>query len=572
MLSLFRIIIIVVLLLFSLIALAEKPTITFRTHLTEEAAEKMKRLGHDLPVTGRAFVIISDHDIREPRLQVRVTGPQLFGKNVRAIEPYQAIVIQDGDENIIGYPNNQIAELEAGYYYVQAFLTVYTTFERQDGHTVELFHDTGAGGPQRMFAAPGNVYSDVQQLYIDPSKDEEFEIALNNVIPPLQPLEEGDVLQQGNPPDTDWVKYVKIKSELLTKFWGSPMYIGANVLLPKGYVENPGKTYPVIYHMGHFPGDRAPLGFREEYEGSGRAKGFYDFWISGDAPPFIAVSIRDANPYFGTSYSVNSENVGPSGDVITEELIPYLEDNFRMIGKPEGRFLTGGSTGGWEALALQVWYPDFFGGTWSWCPDPVDFNHYQLLNIYEDDNAYYNENNWIKTERPSNRSIDGNVNYTVKQEMRWERALGTKSRSGRQWAIWEAAYSPVGDDGYPQPIWDPVTGDIDSTVAEHWREQYDIHQYLKNNWEVVGEHLQGKLHIAIGDMDNYYLELAVYLLEEFLEETDNPAADAVIQYGRRQTHCWIGESPDRPGEELTYAEFITLVGEYFDAQTTEDVR
>jgi len=563
-------VLLIVLLFLPHYVLAEMSGILFRTHLTPEAAAELRRFDHEVPVTGRAFVIISREGEREPRLQVHVTGPQLFGKNVRDVKPEHPIEFQDGGGEMTGYPHKKFIGLEPGYYYVQTFLTIYTTFERSDGHIVDLFHDTGAGGPQRMFAGPGNVHSDVQRIYIDPSEDNVYTLELKNVIPPLQPVKEEKVLQQGNPRDTDWVKYVKIKSDLLTEFWGKPMYIGANVLLPKGYNEAPDNEYPVIFHMGHFPGERAPLRFREGAEGSARTKGLYDFWVSEDAPRFIAVSIRDANPYFGTSYSVNSKNVGPYGDAITEELIPYLEEKFRMVGEPWARVLAGGSTGGWEALALQVWYPEFFGGTWSWCPDPVDFNHYQLVNIYEDDNAYYKKRNWIKTERPSNRNVDGNINYTIKQELHWERALGTNSRSGRQWAIWEAVFSPVGADGYPAPIWDPVTGEIDTSVAEYWRENYDIHHYLKENWETVGELLQGKIHIATGDMDNYYLELAVYLLEDFLNEVDNPPANAVVEYGRRQPHCWIGESPERPGEELTHVEFIRLVADYMKDRAQYD--
>ena len=154
---------------------------------------------------------------------------------------------------------------------------------------------------------------------------------LSEVIPPTHEMAEGDVLQQGNPPDTDWVKFVKVRSELLSEFWGRDMYIGANVLLPAGY-ETSGRDYPVLYMQGHFPGGRAPLGFVEDAPGRGRGEGFADDWQSGRAPGMIAVSFRDANPYYDTSYSVNSENLGPYGDAITEELIPYLESQFRMLG------------------------------------------------------------------------------------------------------------------------------------------------------------------------------------------------------------------------------------------------
>ncbi|MEM4959595.1 MAG: alpha/beta hydrolase-fold protein [Nanopusillaceae archaeon] len=233
------------------------------------------------------------------------------------------------------------------------------------------------------------------------------------------------------------------------------MYIGANILLPKGYDEHSDVYYPVIYLQGHFPGRRAPFGFVE-----GRGD-FYNFWVSEGAPRMIVVTIRDANPYYDTSYTVNSANLGPYGDAIVYELIPYIEENFRIIREPWARILAGGSTGGWEALARQIWYPDFFGGCWAWCPDPVDFHYYQLVNIYEDENAYYIDHGWGKAERPSARKADGNVLFTIKQEVYWEQAIGLRDRSGGQWAIWEAVFSPVAEDGYPKPIWDPDTGVID---------------------------------------------------------------------------------------------------------------
>ena len=74
-----------------------------------------------------------------------------------------------------------------------------------------------------------------------------------------------------------------------------------------------------------------------------------------------------------------------------EALPEILEEKFRMIREPYARVLSGGSTGGWESFAYQLYYPDFFGGTWTGCPDPIDFRRFQLQNIYEDPNMYYRE-------------------------------------------------------------------------------------------------------------------------------------------------------------------------------------
>ena len=123
--------------------------------------------------------------------------------------------------------------------------------------------------------------------------------------------------------------------------------------------------------------------------------------------------------------------------------------------------------------------------------------------------------------------------------------LGTNSRSGDQWDIWQAVYSPVGADGYPKPIWDKVTGQIDRSVAEYWREHYDLGHILKRDWPKIGKKLQGKIHIYCGDMDNYYLNNAVYLVEEFLKSTKDPHYDGEVCYGDRAEHCWNGD-PTRP--------------------------
>ncbi len=526
----------------------------FKIAIAPEAFEQIASLGLQVPITGRVFVIITKDGSEEPRFQIDVTGVPFWGKDVFNFGPDQSVVIADGDPEVLGYPLPSIAEIPPGEYYVQAFLNVYTIFHRADGYTLALHQDAGEG--QNLWRSPGNAYSKVERVYLDPSEPKVIKLTLSEVIPPLQPLQAGEVLQQGNPRDTKWVKYVKIQSRLLSEFWGQPIYIGANILLPKGYEELPHVYYPVIYLQGHFPGDRAPFGFRE---GKGE---FYEFWVSDNIPRFIVVTIRDANPYYDTSYSVNSANLGPYGDAIVYELIPYIEENFRIIREPWARILAGGSTGGWEALALQIWYPDFFGGTWAWCPDPVDFHYYQLVNIYEDENAYYIDHGWVKVERPSARKTDGNPLFTIKQEYLWEWAQGPKHRSGGQWAVWEAVFGPVGPDGYPKPLWDAFTGQIDRAVAEYWRENYDINYKLQKEWPILGPKLVGKLHITVGTADTYYLENAVYLLRDFLESTKDPYAAASFDFGERKPHCWRGYSPFRPGEQISYSEFLLVVADY----------
>jgi len=238
---------------------------------------------------------------------------------------------------------------------------------------------------------------------------------------------------------------------------------------------------------------------------------------------------------------VNSANNGPYGDAIMQELIPELERRFRVIAEPYARVLTGGSTGGWEALALQVYHPRFFGGTWSLYPDPVDFRRYELTNIYADTNAFVvTRNPWIAVERPSERRADGQPVVTVRQENQLNNARGSRRRGGENFAIWEATFGPTDSDGYPAPIWNDSTGAIDREVARYWREHdYDLRDHLERNWSRLGPDLAGKLHLICGDMDNYYLNLAVYLLEDFLSTTREPAYGGSFRYGRPlKQHGW----------------------------------
>jgi hypothetical protein len=337
------------------------------------------------------------------------------------------------------------------------------------------------------------------------------------------------------------------------------MYLGAHVLVPEGFDEHPEARYPLMVFHGHFPytfggwSEKRPdpnlepeYSARFDLEGYNKivqesAYDFYEQWTGPDYPRVLVIQIQHANPYYDDSYAVNSENLGPYGDANTYELIPHIEREFRGIGEGWSRFLYGGSTGGWEALAAQVMYPDDYNGCYAACPDPIDFRAYTVVNLYEDKNAYYPESSWKKTPRPGHRDYLGHVSTTLEQMNRRELVLGSKSRSGQQWDIWEAVYSPVGRDGYPMRIWDKLTGEIDEEVAQHWRENYDLSYIMQRDWATLGPKLEGKVHIYVGDMDNYYLNNAVYLTEKFLESTTNPYYGGEVDYGDRAEHCWNGD-------------------------------
>jgi len=496
------------------------------------------------PLDGRLLLLISADSTGEPRFQISDgAGSQLaFAIDVDGLAPGRDAVV---DGTALGYPLESVDHLPPGRYRVQALLNRYETFHRADGHVVKLPPDRGEG--QQWNRKPGNLYSLPVAVDLDPARGSTVRLVLDQEIPPI-----------ADPPDTRYVRHVRIVSERLSAFWGRPMTLGAHVLLPEGFDDHPDARYPLVVNHGHFPYDFG--GFRPEppdpdlpctYSERFRvecynritqehAHQFYRDWTGPGFPRVLLVEIQHPTPYYDDSYAVTSANNGPYGDAIMYELIPEIERRFRGIGEGWARFTYGGSTGGWEAMAVQVFYPDEFNGAWIACPDPIDFRAYTVVNLYEDRNAYALDSRWKRTPRPGFRDWLGNVNATLEEMNRHELVLGSRGRSGGQWDIWQAVYSPVGPDGYPEPIWDKRTGVINHTVARYWRDHYDLSHILQRDWAVLGPKLRGKLKIYVGDMDNYYLNNAVYLTQAFLEHAD-PPAEAEIDYGDRAEHCWNGD-------------------------------
>lgn len=494
---------------------------------------------------GRIILVLARDGEREPRLQVTagLNAPQVFGIDVDGLRAGETAVI---DADVFGYPYDSLADVPDGDYIVQAVLHKYETFNLANGKTVKLPMDRGEG--QQWRRAPGNLISTPQTVSVDKNAPSRISIVLDQVIPPIDA-----------PTDTNYIKHVRMRSELLSKFWGRDMYIGAHVLLPEGFNDHPDARYPLMIFHGHFPDDFG--GFSEspppedlECEYSARfdldcynrivrqeAYDFYRTWTGPEFPRMLIIEIQHANPYYDDSYAVNSANLGPYGDAITYELIPFIEETFRGQGEPWSRFLYGGSTGGWEAMAAQVFYPEEYNGAFAACPDPIDFRAFVSVNMYDDRNVYYNDGAFNRLPRPERRNYLGHITVMMEDENHLELVLGDKSRSGGQYDIWEAVFSPMADDGYPERAWDKMTGDINTEVADYWRDHYDLRHILERDWDTLGPKLEGKLHIYVGDMDNYYLNNAVYLTEDFLSNTANPHYAGVVDYGDRAEHCWNGD-------------------------------
>jgi hypothetical protein len=511
------------------------------------------------PLDGRVLLLVSndpkastDKDA-EPRMQINDTlkSQMVFGVTVDGWKPGEPLTVGDSAQ---GYPRARIKDIPPGDYTVQAVLNIYETFHRADGRTLKLAPDRGEG--QHWNLAPGNLLSKPRLVHIG-SGTSPIAISLDGVIPPIEPV-----------PDTKYIRHIRIQSALLTKFWGRPMYLSAIVLVPEGFDSHPEAHFPLIVAHDHFVGDLdndfrttpPDPNLKPDYSDRFHLAGYnriqqeeayknYKTWIAPSTPRFLIVKLQHANPYYDDSYAVNSANLGPYGDAIETELIPAIEKQFRSLGKSWARFMYGGSTGGWESLAVQLFYPDHYNGAFVACPDPVDFHAYMTTDLYTQDNIFYIDGDNKRVDQPAMRDYLGHTLITVRDNIAYEAALGDRGRSGEQFDIWQAVYSPVGADGYPQPIFDKQTGKIDHKTAEYWREHYDLDAKLQREWNTLGPKVQGKLHIYVGSDDTYFLNNAVYLMEDFLKQTGTPGHgvpyEGEVTYGPRAEHCWNGD-PTKP--------------------------
>ena len=465
---------------------------------------------------GRVFVFINKKNDREPRLvdgDVSYEAPPILARDVKNFGSGSTAVI---DSSSVAYPIADLAHLPAGEYFVQALL------------------DTNID--VSSLNAPGNLYSEVQKVSIDPNKGGAATLILSNAIP-----------AESLPADSDYVKFLKIQSPLLSKFYGRPIFVRAAVLLPRTYLTDTTAKFPLIVNIGGY-GSKYTRGVRYTDQNSTA----YKNWMAEGLPQMVELFVDGDGP-FGDSYQVDSANSGPYGASLTQELIPEVEKRFRLIGRPDARFLTGGSTGGWVSLALQLFYPDYFNGTWSGFPDSLDFRSYQLVNIYKDENAYINSNGF---ERPSARLANGDTEFTMRLECQKENVMGlgdSYTTSGGQWGSWNAVFGIKGSDGRPTPLWDPKTGKIDHAVAKEF-EKYDLRLYAERNWATIGPKLNGKIHIWVGEADDYFLNNGVHYFDDFIRKAE-PKYNGWIIYDGRGRHGWMV----KPHSELM-KEMIARVG------------
>jgi len=319
-------------------------------------------------------------------------------------------------------------------------------------------------------------------------------------------------------------QFEEFESPALSRFWGHSVKIKAWVILPPGYAAHTGDKYPTAYWTHGFGGDidRALVfGLR-----------LYERMKAGTMPPMIWVMLDESIPE-GTHEFADSVNNGPWGSALTTEFLPWLEKKFRMDAKPSGRLLTGHSSGGWATLQLQINYPRIFGGTWSTSPDPCDFHDFNNVDLYGPEPNMYRAADGSPVPIVRDK---GKVVATLEQFTQLEDVLGPY---GGQQSSFDWVFSPKGQDGAPQPLFDHITGKVDPDVAAYWREHYDLARIVENTWAERGPSLKGRIHLIGGTADTYYLDGPAHKLEAVLNRL---GAEPHFTYLADRTHSNLYET------------------------------
>ena len=432
------------------------------------------------PYSGRVYLIFTKRD-REPRLGPSWFSPELFvSAEVKNWAPDTSLTIASGASSTAGvadtlrsYPE-AFSSLDLSGFRVQ-LVARFNAWQREIGK-----------GEGNGFSATATVETEGRQPEL-----------IINALAPKHEFQE-----------TQWSKLLRVKSNLLSNFYGHDVFIRASVTVPVSYATSPERRYPTIYEIPGFGGDH-------NYRASGQTQAE----LEDGGVEFIRVMLDPSCP-LGHHVFADSANNGPRGQSLVEEFLPAFDRQYRSIAKPTARFVTGHSSGGWSSLWIQVTYPGHFGGVWSTAPDPVDFRDFQRINLYS-----ANENMYLTADgksRPLAR-IGGQVRLWYKGFADMEWTLG----SGGQLHSFESVFSPRGEDGKPKLVWDRDSGKVFTDVAKTW-EKYDIRLILESNWKQLEPKLRGKLHVFMGDQDTFYLEGATILLKESLAKLGSDAQVEII--------------------------------------------
>lgn len=456
-----------------------------------------------VPVSGRLLIFMT-----RDSASLDVVQPSLFelekvwvaAKEVRNLQPGSSI---DVDADSLSYPA-PFSTAAPGDYQIMALLDLDHSYSYSQ-------------------MGPGDLRSSVVSV---PKLNAASSEPINLVL-------EKRVSNPNSASDTPSIKFIEFQSAALSAFWGRQIMMRASVLLPPSYATSK-LRYPTVFKVHGFGGSHLRV--------SRDASALLKKMTEGTLPEMIHVYLDGSCP-LGHHEFADSANNGPWGQALVKELIPDLENKFRMDAVPRGRFLTGHSSGGWSTLWLQVNYPDFFGGTWSTAPDPVDFRSFSGADLTK-----IPAENFYKGPDGKPRNIlryKGNDIFSWYQFARFARVIG---EYGGQIESFEAVFSPRADDGRPMELFDRETGAIDPQVQKAW-ERYDISRLLVLNWKTLGPKLRGKIHVIVGTADNFHLEEAVYLLRDKLKQLGSDATFEFIE-GRDHMDLYQGDLADRVAREM----------------------
>ena len=427
----------------------------------------------NVPRSGRLLIFLSSSKNTEKELRLgNGSEPNSVSVTAREVEHWEPGGAVEVYGNEPSYPA-PVLQAPAGDYQVMALLDVSHQY---------TYNGSSAGDPRSEVVA-------LKQF--DPAHAGTVDLSLSMLIPE-KPI-----------PTPVSSEMLDFESPALTSFWGRLVHMRGVIVLPPNY-EKSVRRYPTVYWTHGFGAD-----LRSIAEHS--APSYAQRMERGELPAMIYVLLDQSCPG-GTHEFADSLNNGPWGKALTTELIPYLEKKYRMQARPSGRLLTGHSSGGWAALWLQVTYPKVFGGTWPTAPDPSDFRAFTGPDLHSDppSNFYHDAQGkpWPLV-RMGTQEVMSLEDYA-----RQEAVLGTY---GGQMASFEWVFSPRGNDGKPQQLFDRQTGVVDPKVAKAW-EKYDIAQILRENAQNLRPLLQDKIHLTVGTADTFHLDAPAHLLEETLKE------------------------------------------------------
>jgi hypothetical protein len=491
------------------------------------------------PQGGRLLVFAEPLAVAEAKAKggplgpVNITDIAAPGQAVAALEveraPPSARLVIDLDQT--AFPAG-FSHLPPGEYAVQAVLDVRHTYN-YTGRTT------------------GDLLSPVVRLRL-PLDASAPAVTLNRVLPAIDPWAAQGLSAKAAEARAALKPHataIAFTSPALSAFWGRPVAMGGWVVTPPGYGAHGEASYPTVYVSHGFGAAQEDL--------LARAADIYGAMAAGRTPPMIWVVLDHSGPTGTTEYA-DSVNNGPWGKALAEELIPDLERHYRMDGRPNGRFLTGHSSGGWASLWLQVRYPKLFGGTWATSPDPSDFHDFLGTDLYaEHANLYVAAKGGPQ---PMMRD-GGKVAATMEEFARLEAVMGPV---GGQMASFDWVFSPRGPDGRPLAMFDRATGAVDPAVMAYWRDHYDIAHLLAANWRTLKPDLDGKIRLAVGSADSFYLDGAAHRLQAVM---DGLGAKSRFQFvpgrghfdlyavgGNRnallETYAWEMYAVARPGSKL----------------------